>query len=229
VVITFPDDQENFVYRISDFTADEAAALTHFFFSAEDRAYVKRYRWDRLCAEQDFGSIKRNFQGALGDMMAHFSDRTPTPWEKALESIIARLHGTRIDWWITGSCALAVRGVRIMPRDIDLMFWKQDLHRVISLFSDCAVEPFHDSSDWVVKFFGVAYLSARIDLAFSPIDSVDTPEPVDFGPYAQRNLESIRWKGETLRVPPLALQRAVNSRRGRSDRVMAIDAHIDGH
>jgi hypothetical protein len=227
-VITFPYSQHEFIYQISDCTEAEIAALAHSFFSAEGDTYVKRYSWDHICAGQDYELIKDNFRRSLQHMIAHANDNTPTPWEPALESIIARLRGTAIDWWLTGSCALAVRGVQIVPHDIDLMFNSEDLEQVISLFSDCIVEPFADSSGWVVQFFGVAYLRARIDLAFSPTDAVDIPEPVDFGPFAQRHLESIIWRGETVRVPPLLLQRSVNSRRGRNDRVTAIDAFHAG-
>ena len=50
---------------------------------------------------------------------------------------------------------------------------------------------------------------------------------MDFGPVAQQQLENISWQGEPIRVPPLALQRSVNARRGRSDRVEAIDAYMN--
>ena len=78
----------------------------------------------------------------------------------------------------------------------------------------------------MVKYFGVLFLHARIDLAFDPEEFVDHPEPLDFGPYAMRNLETVVWKDHSLRIPPLELQLWVNRRRGKTDRVRAIEEFI---
>ncbi len=106
------------------------------------------------------------------------------------------------------------------------MLHSEDIDRVNELFADCIVEPIRSSKGWVVTNFGVLFMGARIDLAFDPEDFVDIPEPADFGPYAMKNLEVISYKGQRVKIPPLELQMQVNRRRGRDDRVVAIEKHL---
>jgi hypothetical protein len=39
---------------------------------------------------------------------------------------------------------------------------------------------------------------------------------------------TLTWRGHVVRVPPLALQVAVNRRRGRWDRARLLEAHLRG-
>ena len=48
--------------------------------------------------------------------------------------------------------------------------------------------------------------------------------PVDFGPATAARLETVAFEDWMIRVPPLDLQRAVNQRRGLTERVAMIDA-----
>ena len=48
--------------------------------------------------------------------------------------------------------------------------------------------------------------------------------PADFGPAAAARLQTVAFEDWMIRVPPLDLQRAVNQRRGLTERVAMIDA-----
>ena len=45
----------------------------------------------------------------------------------------------------------------------------------------------------------------------------------DFGPTATGRLDTVTWRGHTLRVPPLDLQLQVSERRGMAARVEEIE------
>ena len=68
--------------------------------------------------------------------------------------------------------------------------------------------------------------ACRIDIASDPQACLDDPEPVDCGPYALANLQTIKWEGFRVRIPPIELQLNANRRRERYDRVRQIEAHM---
>jgi hypothetical protein len=58
------------------------------------------------------------------------------------------------------------------------------------------------------------------------LTNLDNPEPIDCGPYAKNNLETMNWEGYTIKVPPLELQLNVIKLRGRIDRVKKTEEYI---
>lgn len=126
---------------------------------------------------------------------------------------------------MTGSAALAVRGAPIAPGDLDLVCDSDDAIALGDVFSDAMIEPVVPSSaDWLSEWWGRAFCGARIEWVGGVKAFVDEPESCDFGPEAARRLETVRFEDWEIDVPPLELQRAVNQRRGLSDRVAMIDA-----
>jgi hypothetical protein len=66
-------------------------------------------------------------------------------------------------------------------------------------------------------------LDARVEWIGGVRPAADQPESSDFGLDAAARLEEVRWRLWEVRVPPLALQRAVSIRRALPDRVRLID------
>lgn len=60
----------------------------------------------------------------------------PVPWQGALAEVCRRLTGAGVDWWLTGSAALAVRGIPLTPGDLDLVVSDEDARRVGDLLLD---------------------------------------------------------------------------------------------
>lgn len=106
------------------------------------------------------------------------------------------------------------------------MLNSKDIDKIKSIFGDYIVEPITSSKGWVVDYFGVLFLNARIDLAFDPQNFADKPEPCDFGLYAMNNIETVVWNGNIVKVLPLELQLQVNKRRERYERVKAIEDYL---
>ena len=101
-----------------------------------------------------------------------------------------------------------------------------DADAVANLFADVTIEPMVDTGGWLTRDFGVLFLHARIDVASDPSERLDDPEPVDCGPHARRHLESVRYRGHDIKVPPLHLHVAVNRRRGRNARADLIQSRL---
>lgn len=164
-----------------------------------------------------------SFQRLLVPWLRQAARIDPVPWAEALAETADRLDGARIDWWLTGSTALAVRGVDVAPGDVDLVVAEQDARAVGDLLLDGLVEPVAPA-DWFCRWWGRAFLGARVEWVGGVGPAADEPLPSDFGPTAASRLEAVLWRGRWLRVPPLDLQRAVSVRRGLDDRVRRIDA-----
>lgn len=204
---------------ISDFPSEYKAVFENSFYSLEGGSYIKRFPKDT----PNITRIMTNFEKYAEEMFSQMGYFSKARWEEALLDFVNKLDGTDIDWWLTGSCATCLRGIAIEPHDIDIMLHSEDIYKINEIFADYIVEPIMISKGFVVANFGVMFINARVDLAFDPESFVDNPDPVDFGPYAMQNLEEIIWNGHKIKIPLLELQLNVNKRRGRYDRVKAIE------
>lgn len=164
-----------------------------------------------------------NFQRLVEPCLRQAAGLEPVPWQDALAEVCRRLDGAGVDWWLTGSAALAVRGIPVTPGDLDLVVSDEDAHRVGDLLLDCLIEPVAPA-DWFCRWWGRAVLGARVEWVGGVGPSADRPEPTDFGLVAAARLETVRWRAHEIRVPPLELQRAVSARRGLAERVRLIDS-----
>jgi hypothetical protein len=131
-----------------------------------------------------------------------------------------------VRWWLAGSGALYVRGLKVKPHDLDVMTYKTEIEALRELVLPHTVEPFHHVTGWVVRGFGVVNYRYRIDFAFEPEDWVDGQGPLDFGPYAEAHIELVNWHGHEILVPPIELHIAPNEARGRQERVALIREYL---
>jgi len=166
--------------------------------------------------------IFQNFQRHAEEEVLQAARVRPIPWEKALTTFIGIVKDTDIDWWLTGSAALSVRGIDIIPGDIDLTVAERDCMRLGELLADYLIEPSMPVEGWIANWFGRTFMGARLEWVGGVHDSLDVPDPGDCGPLAEKMLETVNWNGVEIRVPPLELQLSVNERRGLTERVEKI-------
>jgi hypothetical protein len=224
--ISFQENTNDVVFVVSDVPPEYDSVLRDtLYYSKEQDCFVKRFAKDI----EGIDRVKLYYAQNAEEMFQQVGGFREVPWESALSDFASRAQGQGFDWWLTGSCAMGVRGISVEPHDVDIMLESADIETVREVFGENIIEPIIFSKGWVVKYFGVLFLHARIDLAFDPEEFVDHPEPVDFGPYAMRNLEAVKWHGHIVKIPPLELQLRVNRRRGRTDRVKAIEEFISRH
>jgi hypothetical protein len=170
----------------------------------------------------------QNFAGCAELMLRQAARLEPISWQETLRELCRRTSGQESGWWLAGSTALAVRGARIEPGDIDLVGSGDAARSLGAIFADALIEPvLRDSSSPISEYWGRAFLTVRLEWIGAPKAGVDLPLPSDFGPAAASRLETVTWEDWQLRVPPLDLQRAVSQRRGLTARVALIDALLN--
>lgn len=173
----------------------------------------------------DLDRIYKKFELYAEEMILQTAKVHPVPWEKALATFLKIIENKNIEWWLTGSAALAVRGIDVLPRDIDLTVAEADCEKLGKLLQEYLVEPVVPCVGWIANWFGRAFINARLEWVGGVNDSIDTPYPNDSGPTAAKMLEVVKWNRAEIKVPPLELQLQVNERRGLTDRVKKIKRH----
>lgn len=191
-------------------------ALKELFFEERSGRHVRRFPAGTLS-----DGIFRRFESQLLRQTARLE---PAPWQGALRETVRRLDSVGVEWWLTGSAALAVRGIPVVPRDLDLVVSVEGAAAAATAFDDALIEPAVAVEGWFCRWWGRAWLGARVEWVGGVTEAADTPLPTDFGLVAAASLNRIRWNGLNIFVPPLELQRAVSERRGLTDRVRLIDS-----
>ncbi|HEX5190153.1 MAG TPA: hypothetical protein VFW16_11460 [Streptosporangiaceae bacterium] len=164
-----------------------------------------------------------NLRTFMSPLLRQAAGLEPVPWQDALDELCSRFEAGGVGWFLGGSAALAVRGAPLTPHDLDLITDDADAIRVGDLLADVILEPVA-TAEWPLSiWWGRAFLYARVEWAGGMTAAADQPQVTDFGPVAASQLETVRWRGWQLRVPPLHLQRAVCDRRGLTARVAMID------
>ena len=220
--VTFEEVNDDVVYRIADFDPKYERVLQMCYFADDGQGYVKRYPKNTKYIEK----MQRRFRAKAQQMFDQAGYFAEIPWGEALASFCKTMGSEKPDWWLAGSCAMAIRGIPVDPHDIDIMIDSGDVAEVTEIFSDYLIEPIVDTGGWVTKDFGVVFLHARIDIASDPAAILDEPDPVDCGPYAKANLEVVDWEGFKIKVPPVELHLNANKKRGRLDRVAMIERYL---
>jgi len=212
-------------FSISQFEEKYREIFNMCFYKEEEGVFYK----DFPSEYPHINKIRGNFEKHGKTMFAQLGYFSDVPWSNALLSFCRMIEGHEIDWWLTGSCASCLRGIELNPHDIDIMIDSRDVAELADIFSDFLIEPIVDTGGWLTKDFGVIFIGARVDIASDPVESLDDPLPVDCGPTARKNLETISWNGFSVRIPPIEFQLNANRLRGRVERVKLIEEYMESH
>jgi hypothetical protein len=195
-------------------------ALGQLWWRQGDGGWFKQLRGpDPAQAARAFANLPEVFE----PMLRQLTEADPMPWPDALAAVCQRLGSGRVDWWLCGSAALAVRGAPLIPHDLDLVVAAADSVRVGDLLVDGLIEP-PARGEWdLSEWWGRAFVHGRVEWVGGITAACDEPDTSDFGLTAEGALDTVRWRDWDIRVPPLHLQRAVSLRRGLTDRVAMID------
>ena len=220
--IIFEEDGNDIIFRLTEFDQKYIKILDACFYKKENDCYIKRFPK----GINNIDKIKENYLKYAKTMFDQCGYFIEIPWQKGLQEFCSIINKTKIEWWLTGSCATCIRGIGLNPHDIDIMVKSEYINEMNNIFSDHIIEPIVDTNGWVTRYFGVMFLHVRIDLAFDPSPELDKPQPCDYGLYAQQNLDEEIWNGYKIRIPPLDLQLHTNKLRGRTDRVDKIEKYL---
>jgi hypothetical protein len=169
--------------------------------------------------------IFHNFAANIESLLRQKARLLPVSWEQALLTFCRIVEGEPIDWWLTGSAALAVRGLPVAPGDLDLIVSRESSARLEELMLPYIVEP--PRPGFISDTFTRAFLHACVEWCAGIDERADQHLVGDVGLEAQRRLETVPWQGYTIRVPSLDLQLAVNRARGLHGRVALIEQLIE--
>ena len=198
--------------------------LRELLFAEESDAFVRSFRADVPGLHQSYVRFKLT----LEDVLAQAAGRRLPPWDESLEAVASRLEAAHCEWFLAGSAALAVRGIDVVPRDLDLVV--ADASRALRALGDVAIEPvsLNRAGAWIARWFGRGFLRARVEWIAGVDPAIDVYSwPNEFGPRAAARLETVRWNDHDLALTPLDVQLAVTERRGLATRAEAIRDFID--
>jgi hypothetical protein len=201
-------------FVLTDVEPDRREGVLKLAFGEADGEYVRSFPADAAHLDPAWA----NFAANAELMVSQAAGLAPAAWRAALRLFLERVAGEDVDWWLAGSGALAVRGLEVEPRDLDVVVDARGARRLADLFADVLVEPLVPVTDWFCEWWCRAFPGARLEWLGGVLPSADDPEPSDFGPTAVRRLETVTWEGASVRVPPLDLQLAVSERRGLTER-----------
>jgi hypothetical protein len=206
-------------FIISDLDLTYENAVQEFGFRPHADGFAKAYP----TATPHLEIFYHHFARSAEEMILQRVGVHPVPWDQALQALLQRLAQHNLQWWLIGSAALAVRGLDIIPHDLDLIVDDTGAIKLGEILCDSLIGPVEDAHDWISTWFGRAFLHSRIEWAGGIRENVDKHGVTEFGPTAVRHLETITWQGYPLLVPPLDIQREVSKRRGLKDRVRKIE------
>ncbi len=193
-------------------------AARDLYYTPAEGGYAKTFPADAPHLER----IYRHFASCAEEMVLQAARARPIPWARALAAFLDGVAHEPLNWWLAGSAALAVRGLEVVPGDLDIITDARGAQRLGELFLEHLVEPVLPSGGWISDWFGRAFLHARLEWVGDVHRDVDVSLPTDFGPVAAGRLEVVAWQGREIRVPPLELQLQVSERRGLAGRAEII-------
>ena len=151
------------VYRIEERGVLLPETLQAMLYQEVDGTFERAYP-PRLLFPHDPTALEKRYSRFLARELQ--DTRSTTALDAALEQLCDQLHAASITWWLAGSAALYVQGFDVLPHDIDVLTSLTQLERLVPIVAPYVVEPFHDSTGWVVRGFGVADIARdRPDIA----------------------------------------------------------------
>lgn len=205
------------VFLLSDIEPALADAEADLAFRPMGGGYGQVYPADHPEIDRIFGTFERNIDA----MARQKAGLLPVPWKDALRALTDAIAGEGIDWWLTGSAALAVRGLPISPRDLDLAVDRGSAAAFEALLIDHVVEP--PRPGFISDSFARAFLHACVEWIAGVDERADRHRVGDVGLTAAGRLEPVPWQGRSILVPPSDLQLAVSKARGLDARVRLIE------
>lgn len=225
---TVIESSDSVVFRLTDVAPADRAAIEGDYFTPDGDGYSKTFSKDAPHMDAAAANFVRYADQLYGDTLT----RGSSLWREGLRHFVDTMAGSGIEWFLIGSCVLAVRGLEVVPRGVDVVFpHASDLPRVRDLFDPDTLQPLLECEGWVAAAYGEAFHGCKIAMAFMTQDCLDALDPdgagpSDSGPYAASHLETATWEGRTIPVPPMQLLLNINRRRGRADRVRLITDYL---
>jgi len=199
-----------FAYVVSDVPEEGRARLLDDLYWPVEHIYLKQFE-----SRPDSETVAANFLEHGVESLEQILKLRPAPWEDALAALAGKLDGTGIRWYVHGSAAMALWGIDVAPRNLDIIFPDvSDFDRVREIFLAETIYPIERCDGWIMAGLGGLFLHANISLAFH--NAADEP-------FDMSLLKEVEWKGCKIAVSPLEWLKRDNRNFGRPERVALIE------
>jgi hypothetical protein len=179
-----------------------------------------RLVWEYPAGAPGWDDAARNWVELGPEMLDQMHGAAPIDWAGGLRWIAGVLDDLGADWFLIGSAALAVRGMDVRPGGVDVALAEADADRLAPLVAAAVMRPVVDSGGWpVATRWGTLFRRCPIAVIGGMHDQ-GTPRPWDSA--ARASLDTVRWDGRELRVPPLRSQLLQARLMFRNDHVRAM-------
>jgi hypothetical protein len=203
--------------QISDADPDQRSALAELGFPPDE---VHRYP----PGTRYFDRAVVNLQQAVSTLIRQRTTHVPADWAQALADLLRRADQARVPLAVVGSAALALRGVGVHPGDVDVLTTEEGADALAESYRDTLIVPVATIDGF--GRFGRAFTGVRVEWLGEPVRAQDGPWPLAAAAWSVASpFDEVRWHGRLLRVPPLDVQRLIEIRRQRPERVTAIDEY----
>ncbi len=216
--IDWKDKGEEVIFLINTSNENYRAVLRKLQYPELEEGFGRSFSKDIPRLEKYF----ERFKEIAEEMLKQAANEILIPWEKALLAFLELIESESLHWWVTGSCALALYGVKIIPRDIDLVTDHESALKLGILLNDYVYEPVADTKGWFCKWFGRAFLHSRIEWIGGVFKDKDSQIQKDFGFLAEKQLQFINWKNHSIKAPLLEVLLEQTIRRGLHNRAEKI-------
>lgn len=167
---------------------------------------------------EDFSYCAENFARYGETSVKQYLKILPVPWKKALNLLISEMKKIDVDWFIYGSTAMALLGIEVEPKDINISIANySDFDKVRNYFYKLAIQPFQRCDNWVASGLGRIFLEANIGFSFR------NEEP---RPYDMSQLDKVSYHGQEVYVSTLEMLKQDNQCYGRPERAALIEEQI---
>jgi hypothetical protein len=140
--------------------------------------------------------IFTHFAAVAKDLILQKAGVCPVPWETVLVRMIHLLDEHHLAWWLVGSAALAVRGLPVLPHDIDLVVEEPAALHLGDVLRNELIEPIQPITTWSARWYGRAFSNACVEW----VGGVAAEHTWS----ATSRWERVLWRGYWLRIPPLS-------------------------
>ena len=169
-------------------------------------------------------AVFTRFERHLPLMLLQSARHVEADWQTGLHSFAERMEDTAVFWWLYGSAALAVRGLDVVPGDVDLAVDHVEL--ATAAMAPLLVLPLTYMPAWLADWTAWAFDGAIVEW-LSDYHPPGSNPPQEQEPAIIDMLEEVSWEGHQILVPPLASQLPIVEVRGLEERAAAIRRHVD--
>jgi hypothetical protein len=138
---------------------------------------------------------------------------------RALRQLYLGLEGSNVHWVVTASLNLALRGLPVQVRDIDVLTDKPGAYEIERCFARYVVRPVSlRTSERIRSYFGVLLLEGVDVEVMAELEVLDEVEGWQPTPPLASHREVIVWRGMPIPVRSLDAEHIAYQQLGRTER-----------